>query len=136
MCLEAISEIPEQDADASEVEKGQEVFSVALVSSHKATEVEKPCEQSFNLPAPSVAPERPTVLGLRTPAVAPVRRDQFDASLVPQSRIQRVAVVRAIADQVLGGVFEEALVEGGLHERDFMRRSTCNPGGDRKTRAV
>jgi len=42
--LEPISEIPEQDANASEVEKAQEIFGMALVPSHEAAEVEKPGE--------------------------------------------------------------------------------------------
>jgi len=134
--LEAISKIPEQDANASEVEKAQEIFGMTLVSGHEATEVEEPGEQPLDLPSPPVAPERPTILGLGALAIAPVRRDERDAPVVPQPSIQGVAVVGSITDQVLGRVFEEALVEGGLHERDFMWRSTCNPGGDRKTRAV
>lgn len=78
-----------------------------------------------------------TVLGLRPLAVAPVGRDEWGDPVVPQSGNERADVERPVADQVLGCIVEEALGEGGRRERDFMRRSTCKPGGgDRKTRAV
>ncbi len=61
--------------------------------------------------------------------------DQFDPLLL-ETGIERIAVVGAVADQSLGLVGEEAGFEGVFDERDFMRRSTCNAYGDRKTSAV
>jgi hypothetical protein len=50
-----------------------------------------------------------------------IRRDQFDASLC-KSRVERIAVVSAVADRV-------------FNELRFMSRTTCNPAGDRKTQS-
>src|SRR5713226_4430672 len=99
-----------------------------------ATEVLEPREQSFDLPAATVAAQRPTILGLYRP-VAAVRRDQFDAFFGELFR-ERVAVVGLVADEPLGSLREEAGIERGLDERDFIWRSTGHVDGDRKARAV
>ncbi len=75
-------------------------------------------------------------MGARPRAVAFVRTDEFDPPLFAKPRVQRIAVVGAVADQKVGGMLEETVVDRLLRERDFMWRSTCNPGGDRKTKAV
>ena len=75
-------------------------------------------------------------MGGRPLAVAFVRTDEFDPPLFAKPRVQRIAVVGAVADQKVGGMLEETVVDRLLRERDFMWRSTCNPGGDRKTSAV
>jgi len=96
----------------------------------------EPSEQAFDLPASAVAPQFATVLGFGPAAVRLVGRDQLDAVLLLETRIQRIAVVGAVADQASGKRRREALFDGGFDEPGFMRRSACNPHGDRKTTAV
>jgi hypothetical protein len=64
-----------------------------------------------------------------------VRRDQPDAAL-SQALIQRITVVGQVADHALRPFSGEPLLERGLDELGFMRRSACNPHGDRKTMAA
>ncbi len=69
-------------------------------------------------------------------AATAVRTDEFDPPFVTKPRVQRVAVVGAVANQAVGGMLEETVVDRLLRKGDLMWRSTCNPDGDRKTRAV
>ena len=109
---------------------------MALVPRDQSPIVLQPCKEALHLPSVLVSAEWPTVLGLGPSAVPLVGNDEFDSTLFPQSRIQRVAVVGAVADQAVGCVPEKEVVDGLFREGDFMWRSTCNPGGDRKTSAV
>lgn len=111
--------MPQQDADASELEEAEEVLGVSLVPSNQAAEVLKPGEQALDLPASAVAAERSTVLGLLVPS-AKVRSDQFNAPLDAESFVESVAVVRPVANQSLGRMFEEAGVDRGFDERDLV----------------
>ena len=115
--------MPQQDADASEVKEAEEILGMAFVPGDQTAVVLEPRKQPFDLPAPAIAPQWTTVLGAHAPARL-VWSDQLDPALAPQPLIQAVAVVGAVPNQSLGSVAEEAAVEGGLDERDFMRRST------------
>jgi len=117
------------------VHEALEVLCVPFVSRDDSSKVVEPCEQALDLPTPNVAAQRPAVLGLVF-AIGPMGRDQFNLSLVPESLIQGVAFVCFVTDQSIGGHAEEPRVDGFLDERDLSWRSTCDPGGDRKTRAV
>ena len=97
---------------------------------------EQPREKAFDLPAPYVAAQRSTVLGLGPLPVRAVRTDQLDSSLLAEPRVERIAVISSVSNKAIGCVFEKAIVDRLFDERDLMRRSTCNPGGDRKTKAV
>lgn len=108
---------------------------MTLPPSTQATEILEPGEQALDLPASLVTLEFAPVLGLglATPAM---RSDEFDTVFVGQPGIELVRVVGFVADQANGEVFQEPLVEGALDVSCFMRASTSNPNGDRKTRAV
>ena len=67
--------------------------------------------------------------------IAPMGRDHRDP-LRGEARIQRVAVVRLVADQSLGHGFDEAPVQHLLDKGDLMRTSTCCAYGDWKTMTV
>ena len=112
-----------------------EVLRVPFVPGDDSSKVVEPSEQALDLPTTHVAAQRAAVLGLVLP-IRSMGRDQFNLSLVPESLIQGVAFVCLVTDQSIGGHAEEARVDGFLDERDFSWRSTCDPGGDRKTRAV
>src|SRR5512134_3624167 len=112
--------MPQQDADASELEEAEEVLGVSLVAGDESAEVLEPGEEALDLPAPAVAAEGTAVLGLEL-AAPEVGRDELDASLLPQPRIEAVAVVGTVADQSVGGVLEEPCVDRRFEERDLMR---------------
>ena len=42
----------------------------------------------------------------------------------------------SVSNKTIGFMLEKASVDRLFDERGFLRRSTCNPGGDRKPRAV
>jgi hypothetical protein len=70
--------MPQQDADASELEEAEEVLGVALVAGDEAAEVLEPGEEALDLPALAIAAQGPAVLRLVL-AGSEVRRDQLDA---------------------------------------------------------
>lgn len=71
--------MPQQDAQASELDEAQEVDGVPLPSVGEPPVVEQPCEQAFDLPAPDVAAQRPPVLRPISSAPGTMRRDQLDS---------------------------------------------------------
>src|SRR5713226_693991 len=56
----------------------------------------EPGKQAFDFPASAIAPESAPVLGFGPTAVRFVGRDQLDAVLLLQTRIQRIAVISAV----------------------------------------
>ena len=60
--LEVISQIPEQDDDAAELDEAEEVGRVILVARHQPAEVLEPREESLHLPASPVAAQGTAVL--------------------------------------------------------------------------
>lgn len=96
----------------------------------------KPCEQAFDLPSPTVASEYPTILCCWPLTVPPVRCNQFYATLAQQSGVERVAVVRSVTDQSVGGVLEEGGIDGLINQGHFMWRSALNANRDWKTMSV
>ena len=126
--------MPQEDAATGQFEKAQEILGVVLVASNQATKVVKPSEQAFGFPSSPIPSQRASVLG-GVFAVAPMGSDQFDTLLL-QLLIQRIGVVRPIPDQALRLFREEVLRERFFDELRFLRRSTGNANGDRKTMAV
>jgi len=127
--------MPHQDTEASKVHEALKVLGVPFVSRDDSSKVLEPCEQTFDLPTTNVTTQWAAVLGLVLP-IRPMGRNQFNLPLVPESFIQGIAFVCLVADQSIGGHAEETRVDGFFNERDLSWRSTRNPGGDRKTRAV
>ena len=96
----------------------------------------QPSKERFDFPAPAVAPQLASILRFGATAVSLVGRDQLDAVLRLQARIQRITVVSSIANHASWRRPREALVDGRFDEPGVMRRSACNPHGDRNTAAV
>lgn len=73
---------------------------MAFVACHDAPEVVQPREEAFDLPAAAIAPECPPILG--GPAAAPpaMRRDHLNPALLAQARVEGVAIIRLVADEV------------------------------------
>ena len=115
--------MPQQDAETPKVYEPLEIDSVSFVPGDDSSEVLKPREQAFDLPATDVAAERASILSLR-PSIRSMRGDHFDPAFFPQPFVQRVAFVRLVADQSIGGHAEEACVDRFFNERNFSWRST------------
>jgi len=108
---------------------------MVLPADDQTAEVMQPGKEPLDLPAPTITTQFASILGF-TAAARGVRRDHANAILLPQSLVQRIAVIGPIANQESGCCRSEALLEGCFHQLGFMRRSACNPHGERKTMAV
>src|SRR5277367_842014 len=106
-----------------------------FVTDHQPAEVEQPCKEAFDLPAPPVSSQRTSVLGGFTP-VDFVGRNHFRAVLLHQLFIESVTVVRLVPDQPFGHIGHHPCLQGGGHQFHFSRRSAFCPQGERKTMAV
>lgn len=73
-----------------------------LMAHDQPTEVLKPDEQPFDLPATSIPPKRTTVLAGGLASAPAMRSDPLDVAFLGQSRIQRIAVIRFIPHDSLG----------------------------------
>src|ERR1700738_2567493 len=96
----------------------------------------EPSKQAFDFPATAIAAQHAAVLGDRSAPIPAVRRDQLHMELFAHPLIQRIAVVRFVADQSCRRFVEESALERGFDERGFIRRSADHVHGDRKTMAV
>jgi hypothetical protein len=128
--------MPQQDADASEADEAEEVLGVSVPAVRKPPIVEQPREEALDLPAPPAAAKCSAVLGLGALAIRAMRRDQLDSSLSAKPLVERITVVSSVANKTSGCEAEKAGVDRRFEEFRLMRRSTRNPGGDRKTMAV
>ena len=126
----------QQDADASKVYEPEEVLGVTFMACDEASVVLEPRKEALDLPAVAIAAKGSAVLGRRAPSTLAMRRDHLDPAFPPQAFVEPVTIVGAIADQPGWRVSEEAVVDCLINEGDLMWRSTCDPGGDRKTSAV
>src|SRR6266568_6689577 len=117
--LEPISKSPEEDNEASELDKSEEVLGVVFPADEDAALPLNPSEEAFDEPAPHVAAEAAAILGRWLAPVGAMRRDHLDAVLA-QLLIQWIAVVSAIADQVLRLGFDHVKVEAQLHQTHLM----------------
>lgn len=95
----------------------------------------QPRKQSLDLPSLLIPPQFPPVLRFRFLPVALVRRYHLNVERLKVG-IQRVRVVRLVANQSFGLGIREALNESFPDKSDFMRRSRIRVDGDRKTSAV
>ena len=109
---------------------------MVLIANDKPTEVLEPGEQTFDLPAALVPPQRSAVLGGWFTSIAPMRSDHLHTPFVFQPTVQFVAVVRLIPDHALGQVIEEAGVQCGVNERYLVRAGATCANGERKTLSV
>lgn len=78
-----------------------------------------PRKESLNDPAPLVTAQSPSVLRCAFDAVGFVWRDHLNP-LLAKFGIQRVAVVGAIADQIVRLCLNHVEVERQLHQSDFV----------------
>jgi hypothetical protein len=109
---------------------------MVFVTRHQATEILEPSEQALDSPAMSVSPQLATILSLGLPSVRFVGRDHFNPTFSFKPFIQLIAVVGLVANQLRRRLIDNQIIQRGLDQRYFMRRSTANPNAERKTMAV
>jgi len=105
-----------------------------LVTGHDSAEAQYPGKEAFDVPATSVTPQLSPILGLGL-TVRTVGRDQLDATL-GKLRIEPIAIVRLVADELVRQLLYESRVERFEDELRFMTFTARNPDGDRKAMAV
>ena len=81
--LEPTSQMPEQEANASEVHEAEEVLCMALVAGDESSVVLKPRGEPFDPPATPHPAKPAAILSLRASAVAAVPSDQRDSAILP-----------------------------------------------------
>ena len=106
-----------------------------FVAHHNSPEVMQPCKQTFDFPASFVSAKFSAVLRSSLLPIGFMRRNQFNIEF-RQLSIERVRIIRLIANHLLGSLVGEPLANSLPDKSDFMRRSTCCVNGDRKTKAV
>src|SRR5215469_3905214 len=100
-----------------------------LITHNDTPKVLEPSKESLDLPSPSVAAKRTTVLRSLFPG-PPVRSDQLHAT-ASQFRIQSVRFVGVVANETGWKLLDEPISKRGVYEFDFMRRGTLDVNGDR-----
>lgn len=56
--------MPQQDDGGPEMQKALKILSMVFVTNHQPAEIEEPGEESFDLPAPHISAQQPSILGL------------------------------------------------------------------------
>src|SRR5216683_3803238 len=128
--------MPQEDDEAAEMEHTEEVGLVIFPTVDESAEVVEPSKEPLDFPAAAVTAQFAAVLSVFPTTVVLVGRDEPDAMLSPETLVQRIAVVGAVADHSFWLGTCEALFDGGFDKFRFMRRSAGEAAGDRKTMAV
>jgi hypothetical protein len=115
--------------------KAQEILSLVLISRHQAPEILQPGEQAFDLPTAPIPSQHTIILRLLPHTIDFVRGNQFN-TLFCQRFIQRIAVIRFIADQSFRLCSDEAAFDDLFDEPDFRGASRVNVNGDWSAIAV
>lgn len=131
-----VSQTSQQDQHASKLDHAEKIVAMTFPTHQQAPKVFQPCEQTLDFPPAFVAPEFSPVLAVRSRAITTMRRNQLDPVLLGEKIVQRVAVISSIRNQPFRLFGYEAVLDGSLDQLLLMRRSACNPEGDRKTMAV
>src|SRR5882672_10976746 len=90
--------MPQEDNEAAELEHAEEIGFVIFPATDQSPEIMEPGEEALDFPAPTVATQFAAVLGALATAVVLVGRDEPDAMVLPESLIERIAVIGAVAD--------------------------------------
>ena len=84
--LEPVSQMPQEDQHATELNHPEKVSRVTFPAAADPAKVLQPGEQPLNLPSPQVAAQRPPILG--SLSAATVGGNHLDAMFAPQPLIQ------------------------------------------------
>jgi|SRR5258707_11265408 hypothetical protein len=128
--------MPQEDDETAELQHAEEIGFMMFPAADQSAEVVEPSEEALNFPAAAVTAQFTAVLGAFPAAIVLVRRDEPDAVFLPETLVERIAVVGAVPDHALWFGSREKLLDGGFDELRFMRRSAGDAAGDRKAMAV
>ncbi len=128
--------MPQQDDETTQLEHAEKVGFMILPTAHQSAEVVKPGKEAFDFPTAAITAQFAAVLGASPEAVVLVGCDDPDAVFLPQALVERIAVIRAVANHSFWLGFGEALLDGSFDQFGFMRRSAGDAAGDSKTMAV
>ena len=133
---------PECDPEAGEVKEGVLNGEQMLVTNQQSAELPEPCIGSFHDPSALVAAELAAIFIAPQFVFLPVRRDQFDASLL-ESLAQWIGVVAAVRYDAFRLLPRTAVRPGdadfggcGLRKVNFTGGDTFQPNSHRKTFTV
>jgi len=107
-----------------------------FITNWQPSKIMQPGKETFNFPSSSIAPEFSPILGFRFLPVLLVRCYKFNAFILFQSLIKRIAVVRFITYQAIRGFIQKSIVDSFINQFHFMGRGAFDMSGDRKTRSV
>jgi hypothetical protein len=129
--------MPQEDNCASKLKNSKVVGCLALPSNHDAAELLQPCEDSFELPASTIATEATSIL-LAAALVwpAPLWGYEFDFPLGAEALCELSAVEAFVRDEDRREVVGPGGVESVVEERDVMSRTIRDANGCWKTSAV
>ena len=128
--LEPISKLLEQDAKGCRLHEAEKIGRVVLPANEEPPLPLHPSEEALNYPTSLVAAQTTTVLSLLLDPVRAMRRDHFDPRDA-QFRIQLVAVVRAITDQIVRLCFNCVIHAMSVHGFTACRSSISRHAGHR-----
>ena len=109
---------------------------MVFVPNNQPPEVLKPGKQTLHLPSTPIASQFSAVLGVRFFASFAMRGNHFDTSILKESIVKWIAVVRFITNQLIRGILSKAAVYRILDKLYLVGRSAFHVSGDRKTRSV
>src|SRR5258708_23012382 len=127
--------MPQEDDETAELQHAEEIGFMMFPAADQSAEVVEPSEEALNFPAAAVTAQFTAVLGAFPAAIVLVRRGP-DPVFLPETLVERIAVVGAVPDHALWFGSREKLLHGGFVELCFMPRSAGDAAGDRKTKAV
>ena len=95
-------------------------FSTCRPPGYQPTRVVQPGKEPFEDPVPLMPTQSQAILHGRSNAVVAMQRDELDAEVRGELRIQHVAVVGAVPNQARRIVREEPVLERGGDEPNFI----------------
>ena len=107
-----------------------------FVANHKTTEIMKPSKEAFCSPATAIATKYPSILGWGLSSVCSVWCDKLYGIVLPQLFVKCIAIIGLVANQTMRNFVDPESLNRCLNKRYFMRRSTGDANGERKTSAV
>ncbi len=106
-----------------------------FVTHNYSSKVLQPRKQTLDFPTAFVTPQLSAVLCFRALAIDFVRRNQFNIKFF-QLFIQRIRIIRVIADYLSWSLVSKAFRDSSCDEFDLVGRSRFRVDGERKTKAI
>lgn len=89
---------------------------MVFVADNQTSEVVMPCRQALNLPSAPIRSKLPSIFGFRLLTPFAMRCNHFNNALGKKLIVNLIAVVCFIANQLIGRLFCNTAIYGGLDE--------------------